>query len=158
MNRDADRVFIGPGFWLDGKGDGGLGKLRRRVIDRRSSVAQSFAGSGFLQFGDGADVSGVKLADFRELLTLNDLDMLEAFGKVAIVIGERGVIFQDAALHFEVVDTSRERIGQRFEDKEGERLAIVILALDAVALAAGLLEADLGVLIGMGKCVGEEGK
>ena len=28
MNGDADLVFIGAGFRLDGKGNGGLGKLR----------------------------------------------------------------------------------------------------------------------------------
>src|SRR6266700_615849 len=156
MNRDADLVFIGARFRLDGKSNGRLGKLRRRVINGRSFVAQSFAGGGFLQFGDGADVSGVKLANFRELLTLNDLNMLEAFRNVAIVIGERGVISQDSALYLEIVDTSREWIGKRLEDEEGKRLAIVVLAVDAVALAAGLLEADLRVLIGMRERVGEE--
>jgi len=53
---------------------------------------QSLAGSCFLQFGDSADVSGAKLADLDELLALNNLDMLEAFRNVAIVIGECGVI------------------------------------------------------------------
>src|SRR5258706_3756952 len=75
--------------------------------------------------------------------------MLEAFRKVAIVIDERGVVFQHAALYLEVVDAARERIGKRFEDKEGKRLAVIVLALKAVALAAGVLEADLGVLIGV---------
>src|SRR5260370_36815251 len=82
--------------------------------------------------------------------------MLEAFRKVAIVIGERGVILQYTAFYLEIVDAAREKIGKRFEDKEGEGLAVVVLALEAVALAAGLPEANLGVLIGMRESVGEE--
>src|SRR5712664_144085 len=156
MNRDADFVFIGARFRLDGKGDGRLGKLRGRVKDGRSFVAKSFTGSCFLQLGDGADVSGVKLADFDELLALNDLDMLKAFRNVAIVIGESGVIFQDSALHLEVVDAAGERIGKRFEDEEGERLAVVVLAIEAIALAAGVFEAYLGVLIRVGESVSKK--
>jgi len=93
MDGDADFVFISAGFRLDGKSDGGFGKLRGRIIDGRSFVAESFAGGGFLQLGDGADVSRVKLANFGELLALNDLDVLEAFRKVAIVIDERASFF-----------------------------------------------------------------
>src|SRR2546422_5891378 len=72
--------------------------------------------------------------------------MLKAFGKIAIVIDKRGVIFQYAALYLEIVDAAGERIGKRFEDKERKRLAIIVLALEAVAFAAGLFEVDLGVL------------
>src|SRR5258708_26131328 len=82
--------------------------------------------------------------------------MLKAFRKVTIVIRESGVIFQDSALYLEIVDAARERIGKRLEDKERKRLAVVVLALDAIALAAGLFEADLRVLIGMGERVGKE--
>src|SRR5258708_23063763 len=116
-------------------------------MDGRRCVCESFAGGGFLQLGDGADVSRVKLANFGELLALNDLDMLEAFRKAAIVIDERGVVFQHAALYLEVVDAARERIGQRFEYKEGKRLAVIVLALKAIALASRVFEADLGVVI-----------
>src|SRR2546426_11053214 len=82
--------------------------------------------------------------------------MLKAFGKIAIVIDERGVIFQYAALYLEIVDAAGERIGKRFENKERKRLAIIVLALEAVAFAAGLFEADLGVLIRVREYVGEE--
>src|SRR6266851_1420728 len=156
MDRDADLVFVGAGFRLDGKGDGRLGKLRGRVKNGRSFVAKGFAGSRFLQFGDGADVSGVQLTDFDELLALHDLDMLKALQNVAIVIGESGVIFQDSALHLEVVDAAGERIGKRFEDEEGERLAVVVLAIEAIALAAGVFEAYLGVLIRVGESVSKK--
>src|SRR5207237_9784169 len=158
MYRDAYFVFIGACFRLDGKGDGGLGKLRGRIINRRSFIAECFAGSRFLQFGDSADISCVKLAHFRELLALNNLDMLEAFRKVAVVIDKRGVVFQYSALHLEIVDAARERISQRLENEEGQGLAVVVFAFDAVALAPGLLEADLRVLIGMGERIRETGK
>src|SRR5229473_7059307 len=156
MNRNADLVFVGAGFRFDGEGNRGLGKLRGRVIDGRRFVAESFAGGGLLQFGDGADVSGVEFADFGELLALYSLDMLEALRNIAIVIAERGVIFQHSALYLEIVNAPRERVGKRFEHKERKRLAVVVLALDAVALAGGLFEADLGVLIGVRENVGEE--
>src|SRR5216683_2569243 len=117
MNGDADLVFVGAGFRLDGESDGGLGKLRGRIINGRSFVANSFASRGFLEFGDGADVSGVKLADFGELLALNGLDMLEALRKVAIVIRESGVIFQDTALYLEIIDAAGERVGSVLKTK-----------------------------------------
>ena len=84
--------------------------------------------------------------------------MLEAFRKVAVVIDERGVVFQYSALHLEIVDAARERISQRLENEEGQGLAVVVFAFDAVALAPGLLEADLRVLIGMGERIREKGK
>src|SRR3989442_4117721 len=127
-------------------------------MDGRSFVAESFAGRGFVELGDGADVPRVKLANFGELLALNDLDMLETFGKVAIVIDERSVVFQHAALYLEVVDAARERIGKRLEYKEGKRLAVIVLALEAVALAAGVFETDLGVLIGVRENVSQKGE
>src|SRR5260370_26806933 len=158
MNGDADLVFVGAGFRLDGESDGGLGNLRWRIIDRRSFVTESFACGRFLQFGDGADVSGVKLAVFGALLALNGLDMLQALRKVAIVIRESGGIFQDTALYLEIIDAAGERVGKRLEDKEGKRLAVVVFSLDAIALAAGILEADLRVLIGMRERVGKDSK
>src|SRR5258706_5244983 len=158
MDGNADLVFIGASFRLDGKSDRRLGKLRGRVIDGRTFVAESFARGRFLQFGDRADVSRMKLADFGELLALNNLDMLETFREVAIVIDERRVIFQDAALDLEIVDPACEGIRKCLEDKEGKRLAVVVLALNPVALAAGLLEADLCVLIGVREDVSEEGE
>src|SRR6266853_1424573 len=140
MNRDSDLVLVGACFRLDGKGDGRLGKLRRRIINGRSLIAECFAGSGLLQFGDSADVSGVKLSDLSELLALNDLDVLETFRKVAVVIDQRGVVFQHAAFHLEIVDAPRKWICQRFENKKRQRLTVVVFALNAVAFAAGILE------------------
>jgi len=86
------RVFGSMAKVMDGS------EVARRIINRRTFIAESFARRGFLQFGNRADVSRMKLADFGELLALNNLDMLEAFREVAIVIDERGVVLQDAAL------------------------------------------------------------
>src|SRR6266436_3948361 len=156
MDGNADLVFIGASFRFDGKSDRRLGKLRGRVIDGRTFVAESFARGRFLQFGDRADVSRMKLTDFGELLALNNLNMLETFREVAIVIDERGVVFQDAAFYLEIVDAASEGISKCLEDKEGKRLAVIVLALDAVALAAGLLETYLRVLVGMRENIGKE--
>src|SRR5712664_4273636 len=82
--------------------------------------------------------------------------MLEAFLDAAVVIVERGVVFQHAALYFEIVDAARKRIGEGFENEERKRLAVVILALDTVAFAIGILVSDLRMLIGMRKGVGKK--
>src|SRR5260370_36304132 len=58
-------------------------------------------------------------------------------------------MFQQASIYLEVLDAARESIGKSFEDKDGKRLAVIVLARKAVALAAGVFEADLGVLIGV---------
>src|SRR5437879_2251659 len=82
--------------------------------------------------------------------------MLERFGNVAVVIDKRGVVFQHAALHLEIVDAAREGVCQRLENKERQRLTVIILALDAVAIPASLLEADLGMLIGVRERIHEK--
>ena len=92
------------------------------------------------------------------LLTLHDLNVLEALRQIAIVIHQRGVIFQHAAHHFEIVDASGERIGQRFENEERKRLRIVKLVRDGVAFAGGILVRDDGMLIGMRENIGDERK
>ena len=71
------------------------------------------------------------------------MNVLEAFRDVAIEILQRGVIFQNAAFHFEIVDASGEGVGERFEDEDGKRLRVVVFAFDAIALAAGFLETKL---------------
>src|SRR5207245_2578400 len=133
-----------------------LRKLRGGIKNGRRFVAKSFAGSGFLQFGDSSDVSCVEVAYFGELLALNYLGMLEAFRKTAIVIDQRGVIFQDTAFYLEIVDAARKRIGKRFKDEKRKRLSIVVLAFDAITLAPGFFEANLCVLIRMREGVGQK--
>ncbi len=156
MNADADFVFIGACLWLDGERDGRLGKLRGWVIDRRVFVAERFAGGGFLQLGDRADVAGVQLMDFGELLSLHYLRVLKALWQAAVVVEQRGVVFQHAALDLEIVDAAGEGIGEGLEDEERKRLAVVVLALDTVALALRLLEADLRMLVGMREDIGDK--
>ena len=84
MNRHADLVFIRARLGFHRKRNRRLGNLRRAVIDLPCFVSQCFAGGRFLQFGDGADITGAKVADFGELLALNDLDMLELFDDVSV--------------------------------------------------------------------------
>ena len=158
VDGDADFVFIGAGFGFDGEGDGRLGKFRRRVINWSGFVAQRVAGDGLFEFGDGADVSSVQLLNFGELFALNDHGVLKALGNVAIEIVEGGVVFEDAAFHLEIVDAAGEGVSEGFESEDRERLGVVVFAIDAVALGSGFLEAELGVLIGMGEYIGEEGE
>ena len=47
VNRDADFVFVGARFGLDGESDRRLGNLRGTVENRRSLVAERFSGGGF---------------------------------------------------------------------------------------------------------------
>src|SRR5712664_2633856 len=82
--------------------------------------------------------------------------MLEALLDAAVVIVERGIVFQHAALYFEIVDAARKRIGDGFENEKRKRLAVVILAFDTVAFAIGILVSDLRMLIGMRKGVGKK--
>ena len=127
VNGDADLVFVGAGFGLDRKRNGRLGQRRALVKDGSGFIAQRFASGGFFQLGDGADVAGMQLGHFGELLALHDLNVLEALGQTAIVIQEGGVIFQHAAHHFEIVDAAGEGIGERFENEKRKRLGIVEL-------------------------------
>ncbi len=98
----------------------------------------------------------MQLTDFGELFALNDLDMLEALWNIAIVIEERGIVFQNAAFHFEIVDAARKGVGERLEDKKGERLAVVVFALDTVAFSARLFVGDLAVLVRVGESISKK--
>jgi hypothetical protein len=60
-------------------------------------VAEGVAGEGFLELGDGADVSGGEFGDGDELLAEDGGDVGELFGRAAGVVGDRGVVFQHAA-------------------------------------------------------------
>ena len=79
VNRDADLVLVGARFGFDRERDRRFRQLRRLVVDGRGFVAQRFAGRRFFQFGDRADVAGVQLRNFSELLALHNLRMLKAF-------------------------------------------------------------------------------
>ena len=98
----------------------------------------------------------MQFADFRQLFSLHDLNVLEPFLRTPREIGERSVVFQNAALHLEIVDAARKRIGKRLENEKRKRLAVVVFALDAIALSAGLLKSFLRVLVGMRKHVGKK--
>ena len=98
----------------------------------------------------------MQLLNFRELFALHHLRVLKAFRGAAVVIQQRRVIFQNTALHLEIVDSPREGIGQRLENEDRKRLAIVVFAVHLVALASGLPEANLGMLIRMREDIGQK--
>ncbi len=79
VNRDADAVFVRARFRFHRKCNRRFRNPRRRAEDRRVLVAQCFAGGGFLQFRDGADITGVQLAHFRPGFPLHHLDVLKSF-------------------------------------------------------------------------------
>src|SRR5208337_435251 len=158
MNGDAYFVFIGAGLGLDRKGDGRFRKLRRLVVNGSVFVAEGIAGDGFFQFGDGADIAGVELLIFGELFPLHDHGVLKTLRNIAIEIEKRGVVLEDTALDLEIVNAAGERIGKSLENEEGKRLGVVVLAVDAIALAAGFLEADLRMLVRMRENIGEKGE
>src|SRR5229473_2049940 len=115
VNGHADFVFIGARFGLHRKGDGRFRDLRGFVIDGRGFVAQRIAGRGLFQFGNRADVPCMQFCNFAEQLALHDLRVLKTFRRVAVEIHERGVVLENPALYFEIVDAPRERIGERLE-------------------------------------------
>src|SRR6202030_4627485 len=96
-----------------------------RIIDRRVFVAERFDGGGFLQLGDRTDVAGVQLMDLGELLALHDLRVLKPLWQAAIVVEQRGVVLQHAALYLEIVDAARKRIGEGLENEKRKRLGVL---------------------------------
>ena len=84
------------------------------VVNGSILIAERIAGDGFFQLGDGADVAGMEFRNFGKLFPLNIHGVLKAFGNIAIEILERGVVFQDAAVHFEIIDAAGKGIGDEF--------------------------------------------
>ena len=149
MNGHADAVLVGAGFGLDRKSDGGFGDARRGMKSGGALVAESFAGGGFLELGDAADIAGVEFVNFAGGFSLGHLDVLKTLLRAAIKIGEGGIIFQDAGHYFEVGDAAGEGIGEGFKNKNGKRLGRGDLAFDDFAFVirsfvAGGVAADGG--------------
>ena len=109
VDRDADLVFVGAGLGLNRKSDGRFGNGCALIKNRSGFIAKRLAGSGFFQFCDRTNIAGMKLLHFNELFTLHDLRVLKSLRHVAVVIHQRGVIFQHAAHHFEIVDAARRK-------------------------------------------------
>ena len=99
----------------------GSGSVTDGILDGRGLVAQGVAGEGFLELGDGADVSGGELGDGDELLAQDGGDVGELFSRAAGVVGDRGVVLEHAADDLEVGDASGEGIADGLEDEERER-------------------------------------
>ena len=159
MNSDTDFIFIGAGFGFHGEGDRRFGKLYRLIKDVAAIFfAERVAGNGFLQLGNCADIASMEFLNFSKLFSLHQHGVLEALRQITIEVLQRGVVFEDAGLHLEIIDAPGEGISQRFEDENGEWLIIVVLAINAIPLTVGLFETDLGVLVGMRENVGEESK
>ncbi len=64
----------------------------------------------------------MELTDFGQRFPLYNLGVLHPFLRATIEVGHSGVIFQDTAFHFEIIDASGEGIGHSFENKERKRL------------------------------------
>src|SRR5262249_34613043 len=158
MDGYPDFVFVGSGLGLDRESDGRLRKLRGRVEDGGSFIAEGIAGDRFLQFGDGPDIAGMQLLNFGELFALHQHGVLKTLWSAAIEILDSRVVLEHAALHLKIIDAACEGVGKSLENEDRKRLRIVVLAVDAVALAAGFLEADLGMLVGMRENIREEGE
>ena len=77
----ADAVLVGARLGLDGKRDGRLGNVRRRIVNRRGLVAQRVAGERVLEFGDGAEIAGVQFRHRGRRLALHHLDVLQALAR-----------------------------------------------------------------------------
>ena len=119
-----------------------------------------FAGDRVLQLGHRADISGMKLRNLRGRLALHHLDVLQAFGGVAIEILKRGVVLQHAGENFEVVDAPGEGIGDGLENGNREGLGVRDLSLDGFGLVfarcGGRMAGGLAARSRRGKDLGAE--
>ncbi len=78
-----DLLFVAFGLGFDGVGDGRFSERDRRVLDRRSGIAQRVGGQRFFELGHHADVAGVQLADHRKVLALRDVKLPQPLRRVS---------------------------------------------------------------------------
>ena len=136
----------------------GSGSCAGRIEDRRSFVAERIAGGRFLQFGDCADVSRMQFADFGELsCPARPGCAASAPGVPRLKFVQRRVVLQHAAHHFEIVDAPGERIGERLEHEQRERLGVVVSCARRVRpCRRAPVKPTLRVLIGMRENIRQE--
>src|ERR1700736_6955431 len=72
VNRDPDLVLVGASLRLNRKSNRRFGYGRALIKNRSAFIPKRLACSGFFQFGDRADITGMKLLHFSEEFSLND--------------------------------------------------------------------------------------
>ena len=147
VDRRADLVLVGARLGLDGKRDRGLGQPRRRIENRRVLVAKSLEGGRLLQFPHLADVPGVQFGHRRARFPLHHLNVLQAFGRLPVVIQQRGVVLEVPRHHLEIADPPGEGVGQCLENEQGNRLVVRHAPLDFLPLPVRFAEADGGAAL-----------
>ncbi len=128
VEADAQLVFVGAALRLDGEGDGRLGQLDARILDRGCLVAQRVAGERVFQLRDRANIAGVQLRDRNGGFALHDGDVGELLLRVAVEVLQRGVVLQHAGKNFEIGNAAGEGVGHGLENVERCGLGVGTLA------------------------------
>jgi len=99
-------------------------------------VAERIAGERLLQLGYGADIAGVNFCNRGDGFAEQHADVREALRCASRVVLDVGIIFEHAGHHFVIGNAPGERVGDRFEDEQRQRLAVGDFARDLGAIGA----------------------
>ena len=130
-------------------------RQRRHHEHGRLLVAQSVAGGGVFQLGDGDDFAGDRAGDGRLLLALEAQQLAEALLRFARRVEDTGIGLSAARNDAEDGELAGEWIDNRLEHQRGERRRRIRRTADRLA-AVGILAFNRRALVGRGQ-IGRDG-
>src|ERR1019366_4602133 len=125
VQRDRDLVLVALGFWLDGEGDRGLWKRRRREDEGLLLHGEGVARKRLLELRHAADVARGDLGHVLHRLAEGREHLTEALGRLTRGVPIRAVALECARDDAEQRQTPRIRVGDRLEDECGRGAARV---------------------------------
>src|SRR5271155_4163302 len=148
LQRRRRLLLVTLGLWANGERDNAVGTRQRRHHEHgRLLVAQSVAGGGVFQLGDGDDFAGDRARDRRLLLALEAQQLAEALLRFARRVEDAGIGRSAARNDAEDGELAGERIDNRLEHERGEPRRRIGRTANRLA-RAGILAFDRRALVG----------
>ena len=138
--RDAQLLLVGLRLRLDRDLDDRLGEFHLFQDHLVVRIAQRVTGAGFLEAGESDDVARIGFLDVLAVVRMHQQHAADALLLLAGRVHDAGARGQDARIDAAEGDGADERIVHDLEREQRQRLLVVRLAHDLVALVVGALD------------------
>ena len=138
--RDAELLLVGLRLRLDRDLDDRIGEFHLLQDHRLLRIAQRVAGAHFLQAGQRDDVAGIGFLDVLAVVGVHQQHAADALLAVLGRVDHAGAALERAGIDAAEGDRADERVVHDLEGEQRQRLVVVRLAHDLVALVVDALD------------------